>query len=195
MKEGEVDYLLKEYDLAWSYYVQTLAERKNVLEYYFKMIAIPGVLIIAFGDSFDAFADESDLSVVLVSLFVLLGVSGVGIFIYYALETRNSRVWRRKINEARLELRCHFKLHCESDEIRNGFDVLTFSRSSVVIVFNSVFFGFSAAISDEGAFLGHFSFTGAVIISIILHVVVFASQLMRDNDGGQSKPLKGTPLA
>ena len=95
---------LEEYKVLWDYYKYTLAERKNLYEWYFKIIALPATLIGLLHntniiESSNVYGVSASNFVFLIVLLIFL--TGMVIFASYALQAYSSTQYFDQINDVR----------------------------------------------------------------------------------------------
>ncbi|MEM7176401.1 MAG: hypothetical protein AAF503_01740 [Pseudomonadota bacterium] len=189
------DWLLEEYKAVWNFYIRTIESRENVIDFYFKTIAIPTGIIVALTAMFrvgifgtDLIQPASDTQsfymdacgVLLLFVFLI----GFGIFLYYSKETRVSLTYRRYLGEiiekakaSNTELRV-IDLNPMATGVSQTKTVLfraAFLRISPIVLINSGvlglgFFAFLVEGSLDTATIAAFA---AAIGSVVAHAWVF----------------------
>jgi hypothetical protein len=94
----ESEYRMEEYKAKWDYYKETLVNRKNLLDWYFKIVTIPAS---AFGIANIWAQSTKSIDVSEITnyryIFFLIAVCGIGLFICYAIETGISQAYVGRI--------------------------------------------------------------------------------------------------
>lgn len=134
---------LEEYRILWDYYKITLNERKQLFEWYFKLIAIP-VTILAY-----MFTQASKISTIYFSYvgiaLLIIGISGIVLYVTYITESINATHYYNKI----LKVQKFFRSKSSSlinvypepvnDKRGNkyGFDIIKISKGLPIPIINS----------------------------------------------------------
>lgn len=155
MDKVEHEIIVEEYKALWAYYLRTLDERARIFDFYFKIVSIPfvltGVVVITLrtlGD-FDVAQQAQviqrlDTIVWGASFFFLLAwLAGVACYIYYVLESANSRAYLLALSAIRNRWR-EIPALSESiiidlvrPNIRFAGGLIIHSRGLVLAIFNS----------------------------------------------------------
>ena len=152
--------LVEEYKALWNYYLRTLDERARMFDIYFRLISIPFVLtgaVILYIRSFDLQSRDTAIAQKFSSFaemvtnglgifFSLSCIAGLATYLYYCLESGNSRRYLNALNAIRANWRDKYQLHDSLviDLLRpksnyTG-DWIVHSRGAVFAIFNSSIF-------------------------------------------------------
>ncbi|SJZ32061.1 hypothetical protein SAMN04488132_10134 [Sediminibacterium ginsengisoli] len=158
--------LLEEYKVKWDYYKETHKNRKNLFDWYFKIVTIPasafGVANIISGDKTKTTFSVQDYRYV----FLLIFLCGIGLFAAYVIETGISQMYINRIKS--LENLLFFRNHKNSK-----FHTITsvgFWRVMPIIFINSFLLALSISFF-RGFGIGCSTLT--FVSSGILHYLVY----------------------
>lgn len=99
MTTNESDIVLEEYRQLWAYYHRTLDERKNLFDWYFKIVGLPVaaiVLLLRFGG--EGIKVIEDVSTYLLGV---IGLTGVSLYATYACESANATRYEQALARIR----------------------------------------------------------------------------------------------
>lgn len=140
MKQEMKEFIIDEYRACWDYYKKNQDERKNMFEWYLKVVGLPATGLFV---SFVSIDGEYTLMYFVLSLLVAL--VGIGFFVAYVKESSNARGFLESINQIRDFYRRKFpKLNkvLIMDRYRDHnrkYESIKFWRSFVFFVLNSAF--------------------------------------------------------
>ena len=97
--------ILNEYKILWEYYNTTLSERKNIYNWYFKIIALPATIVSVLFKSNYVKLPSEDLTFFLLGFYSIIFLAGISLFITYTLESAASAKYYNDINKMRRLLR------------------------------------------------------------------------------------------
>lgn len=121
-KAGHVA-LVEEYKALWAYYIRTLDERARIFDVYFKIISMPFVFsgaVILYLRSIDLQAKDPLIAQKLGELiesvitgfsifFAMSSLAGILAYLYYSLESANSRIYLRALSAIRADWRDRYQ--------------------------------------------------------------------------------------
>lgn len=146
--------LIEEYRSLWSYYSKTLDERGRIFEIYFKVVSVPFVLTGGIVFFLKPTADENADVVEIIQrldaviggaalFFILAFVAGLACYVYYCLESANSRIYLIALTAIRNKWRADMSLHRDiivdllRPELKFTGDLIAHARGATFVVFNS----------------------------------------------------------
>jgi len=105
--------LIEEYKALWAYYMRTLDERGRIFDLFFKVVSVPFVLTggivltlrtMMSGDAMSTAEIASGLDRIVFGaalFFVLSSTAGIACYVYYSIESANSRLYLRAMTAIR----------------------------------------------------------------------------------------------
>ena len=165
MKKEE--FLIEEYKILWSYYKETINNRKNMLDWYFKIIAIPATLFTLISSLDNVEIENGLLGIIL----LIISLSGVGIFVGYVLESKNSKRYLEEIQR----IKCHLKGNKYSTILKLNVSIgplVNEFRVAPVVLINSFLFGSSVYFMSSLEFCLIILISTAIAISHYLFYIL-----------------------
>lgn len=93
--------VLNEYKILWDYYNTTLAERKNIYDWYFKIVALPATIVgILFNTDYIDLTSKN-INPFLYGFYGVVFLAGVSMFVAYTFESATSTKYYININNIR----------------------------------------------------------------------------------------------
>ena len=99
--DKEIECALEEYKILWDYYKVTLEERRNLFEWYFKVVALPASIIGYILTQNIKITIAVDINLVLGGTIFAIFLCGVTLYITYISESVNATKYFREITKIR----------------------------------------------------------------------------------------------
>lgn len=179
------EFLIEEYKHSWAYYKVILENRKNLLDWYFKIVTIPATLftIIVALDNKVKIAEilQNNLGLIFLTIFL----SGVGLYIAYARESGNAWSYLAAINKVKKfvfpppnHVILYYDLDCTE---RKCLREVSFWRAFPLVTINSFLFGVSVYYGiTQLRLIGAFWYVAfAFLMSFASHIYYYPKLFMK----------------
>lgn len=161
-QDRTLEIVIDEYKILWQCFHKSLDERKNIYEWYLKVVALPTTIISIFLKS----GESKNVSSFLIGFYCVIFLAGISIFIAYTLEAASTAKFYKDINNIRQilvkEIKKEYrKLYCLDKE---------YSRKAHL--FSVKFFKFlSVPILNSG--IGLIALNSICVLEAYLNVLIY----------------------
>lgn len=101
MNKETLSVVLSEYKILWDYYNTTLAERKNIYDWYFKIVALPATVVSVLFNSDYIDLTNKNINFFLYGFYGVIFLAGISMFVAYTFESAVSVKYYSDINNMR----------------------------------------------------------------------------------------------
>lgn len=178
--EKEIECAVEEYKILWDYYKVTLEERRNLFEWYFKVVALPASIIGYILTQDITIAMDLDLNLILGGILVAIFLCGVTLYVTYISESVNATRYFRAITRIRQyfcsqgkTLSQVFKVDKDKDAKMhvNGIDIIKIFKGLTIPIINS-----AVGLIPATVLLGVTTITGIVLLYatvLLCHLILY----------------------
>lgn len=107
--EKQVECAVEEYKILWDYYKVTLEERRNLFEWYFKVVALPASIVGYILTQDISLEVGLEFNLILGCILVVMFLCGITLYVTYISESINATKYFRNITNIR-------RYFCEVDK-------------------------------------------------------------------------------
>lgn len=183
--DTDINCALEEYKILWDYYKVTLVERRALLEWYFKIVALPAAAIAAvLSQTFDKKVDGLNLNYAMGFMLLVIFFSGVSLFLTYTHESVNATKYFKQIvnirkffikNSSNLSQVFYIGGNDNHKVDATGFDFIKITKGMTIPIINSAIglMGIVLVSSNYSTILIAITYIILIFIHIFIHSLIF----------------------